>query len=360
MTGFRNGVMAGVLALVAALPGAGIAQTTEADATRQSPRVPFVKLETATPKGAGLNRVFFGHVVARETVDLAFQVAGQIIEFPVEEGAIVPKGALVAKLDQEPFELALDEARARSSQAVRTLERYQQLAGSAVSQTTVQDAQTDVELTGIALRNAERALDEATLHAPFDALVASRLVPNYSSTGAGTPVVRLHDMSDLRIEIDVPETLFQQAGKDANVKVFAEFPTSDMRYPLELREYNAETATVGQTYSITLGMAPPEDLTVLPGSSAKVTASLSAGTARIEIPASAVLTGNDGATFVMIFTPTGADQGTVTRSPVTLEATDNGRVAVRAGLEAGQEYVAVGASALRDGADVRRFTGFAN
>ncbi|OSP54405.1 efflux transporter periplasmic adaptor subunit [Pseudoruegeria sp. SK021] len=341
-------ILAGVLALLTAIPQPGVAQT------------PIVKIEEAAANGSGLTRVFFGHVVARETVDLAFQVAGQIVEFPLEEGALVPAGALVAKLDQEPFELSVEEARARSQQEVRTLDRYRQLAGSAVSATTIQDTETEVALVQVALRNAERALGQATLNAPFDALVASRLVPNYSSIDAGTPVVRLHDMSDLRVEIDVPETLFQQAGRNPNVEIYADFPGNPNRYRLEMREFNAETAAVGQTYSITLGMAPPDDLTVLPGSSAKVTATLQTGTPRIEVPASAIVTGNDGTTYVMVFSPAGADQGQVTQTQVTIAATDRGTIEVVSGLEMGQEYVAVGAAALTDGADVRRFTGFGN
>lgn len=341
-------MLALVLSAAAVLPQAAMAEA------------PIVKLETAKSTAGGLSRVFFGHVVARETVDLAFQVSGQIVEFPVEEGAIVPRTGLVARLDQEPFELSLEEARARSEQAVRTVGRYRQLQGSAVSQTAVQDAETDVELTRVALRNAERALDKATLFAPFDALVASRLVPNYSTINAGTPVVRLHDMSELRIEIDVPEVLFHQAGQKPDLEILAQFPASPRTYPVELREFNAETASVGQTYSITLGMFPPKDLTVLPGSSAKVTATLDTGDSRIEVPASAIVTGNDGATYLMIFTPTGGREGTVTRTPVEIRPTERGKVEVIAGLEAGQEYVVVGASTLTDGEDVRRFTGFGN
>ena len=48
---------------------------------------PVVKLTQVTPDSGALRRVFFGKVVARETVDLAFQVSGQVVQFPVEEGA---------------------------------------------------------------------------------------------------------------------------------------------------------------------------------------------------------------------------------------------------------------------------------
>lgn len=319
---------------------------------------PVVKLETVTAANDTLRRVFYGRVVARETVDLSFQVAGQILEFPIEEGAFVPAGDLVAMLDLEPFELALEQANAQYDQAERQADRYRQLVGSAVAESNLQDAETQLELSGIAVRNAERALDQATLHAPFNAIVAGRLLPNFSTASAGTPVVRLHDMSDVRIEIDVPETLFQRAGRDPNLMLIADFPSGDRSYRMDVREFNAETAQVAQTYSITLGMEPQDDLDVLPGSSAKVTAYLSTGAVRIEIPASAVIVANDSSTHVMVFDPTGANEGIVTNTPVEIAPTDRGMVEVISGLEEGQEIVLIGASALQDGEAVRRFVGF--
>lgn len=309
---------------------------------------------------SAVTRQFFGHVVAKETVDLAFQVGGQIVELPLIEGERIEEGTMVAQLDLEPFQLALDQARVQRDQAERTLERLQKLEGSTVSEVSVDDAETSLQLAEIAVRNAERELQNATLVAPFDALVAARNVANFSTISAGTPIARLHDMSELRIEIDVPEVLFQRAGTDPSVELWAKFPTDDERYAVTPREFNAETSQVGQTYRITLGMTPPEDRTILPGSSVTVYATLTGGAQDIVIPASAVSTANDGSTNVMVFTPTGADEGTVARRPVTVEPTIRGDVRVTEGLEPGEEIVASGASQLSDGDRVKRFSGFSN
>ncbi|MEM9794652.1 MAG: efflux RND transporter periplasmic adaptor subunit, partial [Pseudomonadota bacterium] len=56
---------------------------------------------TVDPTAGALVRQFFGLVVARQTVDLAFQVSGQIVEFPAIEGESIPKGGLIALLDLE-------------------------------------------------------------------------------------------------------------------------------------------------------------------------------------------------------------------------------------------------------------------
>ncbi|MEE2944731.1 MAG: efflux RND transporter periplasmic adaptor subunit [Pseudomonadota bacterium] len=320
----------------------------------------LVKLVTVNAGADQVTRVFFGQVAAKETVDLAFQVAGQIVQLPIVEGAVVPEGAVIAQLDLEPFELALDQAVVQKDQADRTVERLTKLQGNTVSQVTVDDAQTQAQLADISQRNAQRSLNNATLHAPFDALVASRNVAKFSTINAGTPVARLHDMSDLRIEIDVPEVLFQRAGRDPDVTLSAKFPANDTVFPLEVREFNAETSAVGQTFRITLGMTPPDDLVVLPGSSVTVSATLSNNDQRILIPASAIKNANDGTPMALVFEPAGADEGTLRAVDIEIVPDVNGNVQVVSGLSDGQEIVASGASRLTDGASARRFTGFAN
>ncbi|WP_386628368.1 efflux RND transporter periplasmic adaptor subunit [Sulfitobacter geojensis] len=342
------------LALAVSLTGPSLAAADETS------MLPVVKLAPVNLSDAELRRVFFGKVVARETVNLAFQVGGQIVQFPVEEGASVARGSVVAQMDMEPFELALEQAQANRAQAERTVSRYEQLAGTSVAEANLEDARTAVTLNDIAVRNAKRDLDHAALHAPFDAIVAARMMPNFSTVSAGTPVVRLHDMSELRVEIDVPETLFQRAGRDPDVTFVASFPASTQSYPMQIREYNAETAEIGQTYTITLGSDLPQEFVPLPGASVEVSAILQLGGQSIEVPNSAIAIGNDNQTYVMVFEPTGAGQGKVIRTPVEIIPTDRGKVAVKEGLSEGQEIVVSGANQLEDGTDVRRFTGFGN
>ncbi len=317
------------------------------------------KLMTVGANTDGVTRQFFGQVVARQTVDLAFQVSGQIISFPATEGQDVAEGALIAKLDTEPFELQQQQAALQVEQAERLVARLNNL-GASASEVSKQDAETQLALARVELRNAEYSLENATLRAPFAALVASRNVANFTTTNAGTPVVRLHDMSELRIDIDVPEVLFQRAGQEAAVSLLARFPTSDETYPLEIREFNAEASSIGQTFRLTLGMDRPDDVNVLPGSSVVVLATLNEGMPRLVVPATAIRIANDGATSVLKFTPTDEEQGTLQAVDVEISATRDGHFMIVSGLDAGTEIVRTGAQVLTDGQTVRRFTGFAN
>ena len=315
-----------------------------------------VKLMMVEHENAGIKRTFFGRVSARQTVDLAFQVGGQIVDFPAIEGEFIAKDSLVARLDLEPFNLALDRATASRQQAQRSLERLEKLKANA-SRAQVDDARTAVTLASIATRDAQYALERATLNAPFDAIVASRTLANFSTVAAGTPLVRLHDMSELRIEIDVPEILFQRIGDNPNVELNARFPASDKVFPLEYRELNAEASRIGQTFRVTLGMAPPEGLRLLPGASVSVEATLLDSEVGIIVPVTALYKDADGALSVMRFDGNN-DTGKVVKNPVKIEIDGRGYIRVVEGLTAGNEIIVTGVDELTDGQQVRRFTSF--
>ncbi len=320
-----------------------------------------VKLIVVNAGEAALERQFFGQVKARQSVDLAFQVGGQIVDFPVTEGLQIAKNGVIAQLDLEQFELQLDQARLQKEQADRTVDRLKKLKGNTVSQVAIDDAVTQAGLSEIAVRNAEWSLRHATLRAPFDALVSSRNVELYSTVGSGAPVVRIHDLSELRIAVDVPEILFQTAGdRRGAIEIYARFPGLETPYPLQIREYDAETSDIGQTFRITFGLEPPKERPILPGSSVTVTVRSVEPAKAIEVPMSAIVTNEQGETGVMRFAPKGGDTGHVQFVPVHVEPSETGHVHVVSGLENGMEIVVAGGGALEDGQNVRRFVGFGN
>ncbi len=329
-------------------------------AKAQEPVVRPVKVAKLVATDRILTRQFFGTVTARQTVDLAFQVSGQIQSFPVLEGAAVAEGSLIAELDLEPFERALEQARVQKDQADRALARLNQLSSSTVSQVAIDDAQSAADLAALAVRDTEYALENATLSAPFDGLVASRNFANFSTISAGTPVVRLHDISEWRVEIDVPEVLFRTAGENPDLTLVGRFTGSDRTIPLEVREFTAEASTVGQTFKITLAMLEEPGPGVLPGSSITVIAGLNTPSQQATVPASAVVIGDSGGTSLMVFEAEDDQNGIVRRVNVDLETGNDGEFILRESLGEDVEIVVAGAKSLSDGQAVRRFTGFSN
>ncbi|MHA6326365.1 efflux RND transporter periplasmic adaptor subunit [Roseivivax sp. CAU 1753] len=317
------------------------------------------KLMMLDPEQAMLKREFFGRVTARETVDLAFQVGGQIERLAVTEGDTYPAGTLLAELDLAPFQRNVAQAQVNLTKAQRDLDRLNELSRANVAEVQVQDTETQRDLAEIALETARDQLADATLKAPFDALVVRRLVRTYSTVTAGTPVIRISDMSEVRVDIDVPEILFRRAQSNADVTFLASLPESPTAYPLDVREFEAETADVAQTFRVTLAFRDRPDAFVLPGASVTVTAEARRGDEmQVVLPETALVYAPDRSTNVMVFEPSGDDPdvGTVRQTPVEIAIRDDGRVILLDGPGASTEIVRAGAAMLRDGQRVRRFT----
>ncbi len=318
-----------------------------------------VKLVELVPQRSVEQRSLPGRVRARQTVDLAFQVAGQIVDFPAMEGGVTAEGDTVAALDRAKFERAIRQAQATFAQEEQNQARLARLSGNAVPRTEVEAANTQLELSRLAVEEAEANLDDATLESPFDALVASRLVAPFTTVQAGEPVVRLHDMSETLIDINVPEVLAGDTG-DGNVSFTATFPGRDQTFPLSIWEYEAESADTGQTFRLTLRLEEGADAGILPGTSSMVIIRRESEIARtILLPHESLVYGADGEPHVLVFSASGedVDSGTVALRPVEIRRRDDGRIALVDGVEEGVEIVAAGAALVEDGQSVRRFAG---
>lgn len=367
----------GVLAIVASLSGTPSRAQESGQETGQEggsaeqravAPPPLVKLETLASASELTTRRFFGRIAARRTVDVAFQVGGQITLFDAIEGTRLGEGDVVAQLDLEPFEIARDRARVQREDAEADFERQRRLGRNTVAQVQIDDAETAMEIARLAEREAERNLTLATLRAPFDALIASRYVETFTTIQGGVRVVRLHDMSELRIEFGVPEFFGRDARDPSRFNIYAIIPEDETRYPLELREFNAETSEVGQTYSVTMAFIGDLNERILPGVSATVVVEPLTTPQVVVAPPGSVILSADRSAYVMVFEPDEAsgavgedglaNAGVVRRTPVELGATFDGRVAIVSGVEAGVEIVAIGAARLQDGQRVRRFRGF--
>ncbi len=313
---------------------------------------PAVRTIVVAAPSETLSRQFYGRVVAKETVDLGFIVGGRLERLAPEEGTRIAAGQTIAVLDQDPFfraveraELSLDIARREAERALTLSER------SVAPESRAEDATTVRDLAEVALRDARAALADATLTAPFDALVAARLAPEHSIVAPGQPILRLHDMSEVRVEIDLPERVFVASGGLDGVRFMARVGDG-ADVTLRLVAFQPDAARVGQSYRVTLAFPNDPGAALLPGASVTVIASVPMQGGGIAVPAGALLAQNDRSASVFVLDGPG-DPATIRRMPVGL-VTQSGTTFLVEGLTAGAEVVAAGAHRLTDGQTVRR------
>lgn len=330
-----------------------VCQTAQA----QSQDTPvFVQTEVVGAASQSVTRQFFGQVAALETVDLSFEVGGYIETLEAPEGASIEEGTVLARLDIAPFARAVERSRLALAQAERDLIRAQQLATRNVtSEVQAENLQTARDLADVALREAEAALADAAIIAPFKGIVADRLGTEFTTIQPGQPILRLHNMSETRVEFELPERLLAQIGDPSVVTFEGHLAGLSDPIPLAFREYRAETAQIGQSYTLSLAAELAADQLLLPGRTIRVHASIDRPTNGIIVPQTAITTRADGQTVVVALDGNGPIF-TARHVPVSVAST-NGAEFIVTGLPAETEIVTIGAHLVPDGAAVKRFVG---
>lgn len=314
-----------------------------------------VEITQAVAYSEARTRSFAGTVEALKTVDLAFQVSGQLVEFPVIAGDRVTTGDLIGQLDKADFQLALDRARASYDLARSEFTRASALSDRGVATDAQLDAvRAQLAQAETALREAERRLTQTEVRAPFDAIVARTYVEAYANVTPAQPVVRLQDVSELLIRISLPEDLAAVARVQPDLfSVTATFPAAPGYRPtLEPRSFAAEANSSTRTFDVEFRIAGDIDPRILPGLTANVAVGeieSSRPSQAVTLPVSAVDTTSRANPTVWIYT---AEDSTVSRRDVRLGLPRDNWIVVLEGLEPGETVVATGWWRLRDGARV--------
>ncbi|PKM22301.1 MAG: efflux RND transporter periplasmic adaptor subunit [Gammaproteobacteria bacterium HGW-Gammaproteobacteria-14] len=318
-----------------------------------------VKLHAVSVGAAAGARHFIGRVDAVSTVDLSFQVGGRITELPVQQGTLVPKGSLIAALDPADYRLALREAELQLEQASRDLERTRSLYERGnIPRANLDQIETTHHLRAVALDTARRNLAYTRINAPFDALVTRRLVDPFTNVQANAEIVRVQNVDEFRVHINVPENLMAAVNDPTAMTAQAIFHGhQDQPQDLLYREHETEPDAVAQTYRVTFGMPRPDAMNVLPGMtvSVRVTAALPMLAESHEIPPSALDSDENAAFRVWVYL---ADSGTVTPRPVQMLGLNEDNMALVLGLTGDEQIVSAGTHLLSDGMRVKPFDGF--
>ncbi len=315
------------------------------------------KIFTVTDQIGLVERRFAGRVEAVQTVDLSFQVPGKLVQLPVLESQPVRKGDLIAKLDTTDYDRAVREATYRQDQAKRELDRLETLRERSVISQSAYDEQKNVyDLAVEQLKEARQNLVYTELRAPFDGIVSVRLIENFTTVGVGTPVVRLHDVSEVQVDINVAEALFGRVTESEVASIDARFPAyGDKLFPLKYREHSTQVDEVAQTYRVTLSMPREGAEQLFPGMTASVVVKLLPEGLELGeeflVPSGAVAVDGDGKSFVWAFD---AGSGTVGKQPVEIGTVMGDYIPVKSGLKAGDEIVSAGVAYLSNGQIVRR------
>jgi RND family efflux transporter MFP subunit len=351
----RLAASAFALSLTAPLVGCGEEPPPPAPVARP------IKILELGRAGAALLREFPGEISAAQNADIAFEVAGKLIDFPVKESQRVERGAVLAKLDPRDFEATLSAEAAKVRAAKADLIRNQRMFDEGVvSAQTLEKAERNFDMWKAAEDKAAKAVEDAVLRAPFDGVVARKLVDDFANVKAKEPVVTLQTGGSLEIVVNFSErdyTVIRPGAtiEELNVDIMADVVVSAIpgrKFPARLKEFATTADPTTRTFPATFSFDAPEDVNVMPGMTAKLVGARRGGRdSQFQIPVQAAVEEERGKPFVWLVDP---ESMSVRQTFVTLGELTGSSVEVTSGLESGAWVAISGVYQLREGMEVRR------
>ncbi|MEM1024410.1 MAG: efflux RND transporter periplasmic adaptor subunit [Myxococcota bacterium] len=292
-------------------------------------------------------------------VTLSARVSGTL-ERLAALGAQVEKGALVAELDPALARAALAQAeagakvaRARARLARSRYERQKPLMEKEVISATefeaieaeLDQADANVAQADATVRQAREQLRLTRVVAPRAGVVEARFAEVGEQLGLGTPILRLVDLSEVRVRGAVPERYAKdiRLGDKATVRFRA--------YDLPPRR--SEISFLGQaldprsrTFPVELRLQN-EDGLLRPEMVARMVLEKGSFEDALSVPQTALLSDEVGNSVFVVEERDGLS--IAERRRVETGARSSGRVVVTKGLEAGESVVIVGQTTLAGG-----------
>lgn len=305
-----------------------------------------------------------GEIKPVEETALGFRIAGRILKRVVDVGAVVKQGDLIAELDPSDSQNQLKTAQAQLDSAVSAeklalsnLNRIKQLLpGGAVSESQLDQSQSNYESSVSNRKSAEASLSSAKdglsftrLLATQDGVVAAVAANQGQVVSAGQEIVQLAALHGRDAVFNVAEALIMHPNKDLTVQIsLLSDPT--VQATGRVRDVNPVADPVSRTYRVRVSLTnPPQAFSF----GATVQGSIELPSSGfITIPASA-LTRQGKEVAVYLVDP---QKLTIQRQVVEVKSYTDTHALIATGLKGGELLVVAGVQKLSPGQQVKLMT----
>lgn len=288
-----------------------------------------------------------GTLRANESVVIKPEIAGRIVRIGFQDGARVPKSALLVALDDSVLAAQADQARAELGLAKASYERTEDLAKkNFVSGSARDQAQATLKIQEAKLQLAEAQLAKTLISAPFAGVLGLRNVSVGDFVKDGAELVVLEDVGSMKVDLRLPERFLGQLRRGQSISVSVDaFPGRNFAATLDALD--AQVDANGRSLLARGRLANP-DGALRTGMFAKARIVLKEKPEALVVPEEAILPVGSVAFVYKV------ESGKAVRTEVKTGLRSGGKVEVVSGLQAGDVVVTAGHQKLtRDGAEVR-------
>lgn len=320
-----------------------------------------VRMLTVSSDALNDRATYTADIHSRYEADLSFRLGGKVIERPVDVGARVKAGDVLARIDAGDQRLGVESARSALGAARAQLEQAKSDEGRlrdllekgltsrsayAAQQTAVRTGESQVRQAQADLNLREQQVGYTTLRADKPGVITKVYAEVGAVLAAGQAIVTLAQPSELEAVFDVAERQVGIVKPGLSVQI-ALLSSRDKPFAGKVREVSPSADPTTRTYRVRTAIPyPPQGLEL--GMTAVVMLDTSDNQYGLAIPATA-LHEKDRKPAVWIV----EKDDTVQLRPVTVARYDSDQVWLSSGLEAGDRIVTAGVHKLMPGQKVR-------
>ncbi|CAG2531658.1 efflux RND transporter periplasmic adaptor subunit [Maribacter dokdonensis] len=295
-----------------------------------------------------------GDVSTKQNVLIYPEMAGTLQRVYVKEGDRVSKGQVLATIDDGGMSSQLNQLKTQASLAKTTFERQERLWNQNIgSEIQYLQAKTNYEAAENMVSQAQSQLGKSTIRAPFSGIIDNVIKDQGTvvAPGQGSEVFRIVNLSDMYIEVEVPEAYLGNVTKGKEALVY--FPILGDSVVTKIRETGNFINPSNRSFEAEIPV-PNKEGKIKPNLSAKVNINDYTSEDAILIPTSIISENAEGEQYVFVADEPNADgESVVKRTIITTGKTQGAAIEVLTGLNDGDHIIKEGARSVKDGQKVK-------
>jgi membrane fusion protein (multidrug efflux system) len=332
-------------AVIAAVLCAGLVQAQPAAKPPGKPMAMPVKVAPVKQGTVVSEATAVGTLLANESVVIRPEIAGRVTGIHFKEGERVAAGTKLVSLDSEEVRAQRAATEAELLWSQQRYDRADELyKKNFISSQALDEARANLSRAKARVAEDEARLRKSEVVAPFAGTLGLRMISPGAYVRAGDDIVRLEDLSVMKLDFRIPETYLAKLRRDQEVGLQVDaYPERTFKG----RTFAFESTLDEKTRTVLVrARVPNPGAELKPGMFARVSLVLDTRPGSLLIPEEAVVPrGNQSFVFRVI-------DGRAQLTAVELGVRQPGVVQVVKGLSADDRVVTDGHQKLQDGMPV--------
>lgn len=295
---------------------------------------------------------FQGSVETKENLVISPEVSGILERVLVKEGARVKKGQLLAKIDDNGLAQQLAQLRIQADLAKTTYQRQKRLWDQNIgSEIEYLNTKSSFESLQESVNQVEKQLSKTSIRAPFNGTIDDIITEQGNVVSAGaTPILRIINLSNMYISVDVPETFLTSIVPGKSVEIY--LPVLGRTVESTVRQTGSFINRSNRTFNVEIAV-PNSDKIIKPNITARVKINDYISEGAILIPQSIISENAQGEQYVYAIVEGENNNSEVEQTIIKTGKTQGDMIEVLEGLDSSMRLVKEGARSVKNGQVVR-------